>query len=156
MINDLYSPVLSWNVVPSVSTREQRCQLFVKDKASAIWTVHNASCCLSLEKNDNQTLNLSHLHRHFSPGSVFVCLQLSLGHPEMFWISSSMAALWGPTLCTATATCSGYLTGWRAATRSRASPVVPGLATWLTSYFSLRRPRSLPAQVVIHIFNTSR
>lgn len=39
---------------------------------------------LLLKKNDNQTLKLSYLRRHFSPGSVFVCMQLSLGHHEMF------------------------------------------------------------------------
>lgn len=60
------------------------------------------------------------------------------------------AALWAPTLCTATATCSGFQTGWRAATRSPASPAALGRVTWRTSCCWPRPPRSSPAQVNTH------
>lgn len=83
---------------------------------------------------------------------LFLCACTFLN--EMPWHSSSpVAVLWGPTLCTAIATCSGCLTGWRAATRSRASPDAQGRVTWPTSCFSPRLPRSSPAQVNAHTFN---
>lgn len=59
-------------------------------------------------------------------------------------------ALWAQTLCTATATCSGCQTGWRAATRSPASPAAPGQVTWRTSCSWPHPPRSSPAQVDTH------
>lgn len=65
-------------------------------------------------------------------------------------LSVWLAGLWVQTLCTATATCSGCQTGWRAATRSLALPAVPGPATWRTNCCSPRLPRSSPAQVNIH------
>lgn len=65
-------------------------------------------------------------------------------------LSIWLAGLWAPTLCTVTATCSGCQTGWRVATRSLASPAVPGPATWPTNCCSPRPPRSSPAQVNIH------
>lgn len=47
-----------------------------------------------------------------------------------------------PTPCTVTAVCSGCQTGWRAATRSLASPAVPARAAWRANCCSPRPPTS--------------
>ncbi len=77
------------------------------------------------------------------------CPVIKTQHCSHSPLSVWLAGLWEQTLCTVTATCSGCQTGWRAATRSLASPAVPGPATWRTNCCSPRLPRSSPAQVNI-------